>query len=258
MLTKEQVRDVSFRKASFGGYKPEDVDVFIDEVYDTYKEKDEQIAKQNKKIVELQKKIEEYKGEESCIRSALTSAQKIADSTVREAKHKAEVILRDANIKAEKVVNIAEDSIIKQKIELECLRKEANKFRSNLLDMYKNHLTIIQAMPSLDNQNQPEKKLEIGGYINNQKREKNKVENNIESKRYNKHAEERKPERNDEKASMEATQRIEINSKASDDSKTNERAEQNKYADLKFGENYDLKKDVEIQEESPIGIFKRV
>ena len=38
MLSLEDVRNVSFRKAKFGGYKPEDVDAFIDDLQISYEE----------------------------------------------------------------------------------------------------------------------------------------------------------------------------------------------------------------------------
>ena len=67
---------------------------------------------------------------------------------MREARHKAEIILKDANLKAERVVSSAESEIGSQKKQLEDLKKETTKFRSSLLDLYKEHLTLIKAIPS--------------------------------------------------------------------------------------------------------------
>lgn len=67
---------------------------------------------------------------------------------MREARHKAEIILKDANLKAERVVSSAESEIGSQKKQLEELKKETTKFRSSLLDLYKEHLTLIKAIPS--------------------------------------------------------------------------------------------------------------
>ena len=38
MLTVKEINEVSFGKAGFSGYKPEDVDNFIDEVVDSFQE----------------------------------------------------------------------------------------------------------------------------------------------------------------------------------------------------------------------------
>ena len=65
MLTLNDIINVSFRKSSFSGYRPEDVDNFIDQVRDSYdtlikksveqKEKNEALAEEN---AQLTKKLE--------------------------------------------------------------------------------------------------------------------------------------------------------------------------------------------------------
>ena len=52
----------------------------------------------------LAQKVEEYRRDEESIRTTLLNAQKLADASVREAKHKSEVIIKDATIKGEKIV----------------------------------------------------------------------------------------------------------------------------------------------------------
>ena len=162
MLTLNDIINVSFRKANFSGYRPEDVDNFIDRVNESYealikkgveqKDELERAQKENeqlqKKVELLQQKVEEYRNEEDEIKNALVSAQKLGEASVREARHKAEIILKDANLKAERVVSSAESEIGSQKKQLEELKKETTKFRSSLLDLYKEHLTLIKAIPS--------------------------------------------------------------------------------------------------------------
>ena len=162
MLTLNDIINVSFRKSSFSGYRPEDVDNFIDQVRDSYdtlikksveqKEKNEALAEENaqltKKLEILANKIEEYRSEEEEIKSALVSAQKLGDASIREARHKAEIILKDANLKAERIISGAKDDVIEQRSELERLKKETSDFRSKLLEIYKQHLTMINAIPA--------------------------------------------------------------------------------------------------------------
>lgn len=162
MLTLNDIVNISFRKANFSGYRPEDVDNFIDRVKESYealikkgveqKEELDRVHKENeqlqKKMELLAQKIEEYRNEEDEIKNALVSAQKLGDASVREARHKAEIILKDANLKAERIVASAEGEIDDQKNQLEELKKETSKFRASLLDLYKEHLTLIKAIPS--------------------------------------------------------------------------------------------------------------
>ncbi len=161
MLTLNDIINISFRKANFAGYRTEDVDNFIDQVRDSYdsllkkgieqKEKIEALTAENaqllKKIDVLAAKIEEYRSEEDEIKSALVSAQKLGDASIREARHKAEVIIKDANMKAERIVGGAQSEIVEQKKEMERLRKSVSDFRTQLLNLYKQHLTLINALP---------------------------------------------------------------------------------------------------------------
>ena len=162
MLTINDIINASFNKSNFGGYKTEDVDIFIDEVKESYellikknieqKEANESLAEENRKLAKkidlLAKKVEEYREEENEIKNALISAQKLSEAAIREARHKAEIILKDAQMKAdEKVASIA-DEVEEKKEELEKMRQIVSDFRKTLLDKYKEHLTLINNIPN--------------------------------------------------------------------------------------------------------------
>jgi cell division initiation protein len=162
VLTLNDIINVSFRKSNFSGYRTEDVDVFIDQVKDSYDqllkktmeqtEAYETLANEKKelekKLSVLAEKIEDYRQEESEIKNALVSAQKLGESSVREARHKAEIILKDANLKAERILSTAKADVVEQQRELDELKKKVIDFRTKLLAIYKEHLTLIDAIPS--------------------------------------------------------------------------------------------------------------
>ena len=162
MLNLQQITDATFRMAKLpGGYKPEDVDEFVEEVRDTVdtltkttQKQQEEIAALGQENRQLQKKmeilaqkIEEYRDEVDGIKNALVSAQKLGDASVREARHKAEIIIRDAQMKAERIVASAEEEAKSHTQELETLKQAVTDFRSQMLEMYKQHLTLITALP---------------------------------------------------------------------------------------------------------------
>ena len=101
MLTANEIRNATFNK-SMGGYKTTEVEAFLDQCADTVAALTSQKAELEKKLEVLADKLVEYREEEDSIRTALLSAQRLGDTVVREANHKAGLILEDANIKAEK------------------------------------------------------------------------------------------------------------------------------------------------------------
>lgn len=180
MLTVKEINEISFGKAGFSGYKPEDVDNFIDEVVESFQqlqsERDaavkqaEELAAQNadlaaknaeaqQKLAILAQKVESYREEEDGIKEALLSAQKLAKDSLQEAKDKAEIILQDAENTARKTMDGAKVEAAKaakeymaqaetKKAELEEIKRQVSAFRVSLLEMYKKHLECIDHIPT--------------------------------------------------------------------------------------------------------------
>ena len=73
----------------------------------------------------------------------------MGDTVVREANHKAGLILEDANIKAEKITSVAKRNIQEEEAELERIKREVAAFKKKMLSMYRDHLTLIDALPEL-------------------------------------------------------------------------------------------------------------
>jgi len=175
MLSLNDIINASFKKSGFSGYRTDDVDKFIDEVKESYdalikknidqKEEYDSLKAENDQLLEklkiLASKIEDYRTEEDEIKNALVSAQKLGDASVRESRHKAEIILKDANFKAERIVNGAKRDVIEQKNELERLQKTVSDFRSKLLNIYKEHLTLIDALPTQKLESKAEEEPEV-------------------------------------------------------------------------------------------------
>jgi cell division initiation protein len=162
MLSLNDIINASFKKSGFSGYRTDDVDQFIDEVKESYdvllkknieqKEGYESLKAENDQLLEklkiLADKIEDYRTEEDEIKNALVSAQKLGDASIRESRHKAEIIIKDANIKAERIITSAKREVTEQRNELDRLQKTVSDFRSKLLNTYKEHLTLIDALPA--------------------------------------------------------------------------------------------------------------
>lgn len=148
MLTLNEIRNVNFRKSNFGGYRAEDVEAFIDEVQLSYDALLRENAELVKKLEVLASRIAEYQNEEEAIRNALMNAQKVADASLRDAKHKAEIMLKDATIKAERIVANAQTEIHREREIIDRMQKDIADFKARLLKAYKDHLTLINNLPT--------------------------------------------------------------------------------------------------------------
>ena len=104
MMTPQDIRDKTFEKAVFGGYDMGSVDDFLDKVAGDLAaaQKETMILKAKMKV--LVDKIEEYRYNEDALNRALLSAQKLSVQIEAEARHKADVVVAEANTKAQSIV----------------------------------------------------------------------------------------------------------------------------------------------------------
>lgn len=152
MLTPEEIRNIAFTKG-IGGTRPRG-GLFIDQCADTVETLLSEKAELNKKLEILADKLVEYRNDEDSIRTALLSAQRLGDTVVREANHKAGLIMDDANIKAQKIVENARRSIVKEEEELRRIEKEVASFKARMLSIYREHLSLINVLPEPEEEEQ--------------------------------------------------------------------------------------------------------
>lgn len=112
MLTPQEVSTRAFAKSMMGGYNMSAVDEFLDELTDDYTNLYKENATLKAKLKVLVEKVEEYRATEDSMRATLLTAQRMADSIVREAEAKRDQVLQEAR-------NAARDQISDSQRELE-------------------------------------------------------------------------------------------------------------------------------------------
>ncbi|MGN1051097.1 MAG: DivIVA domain-containing protein, partial [Acutalibacteraceae bacterium] len=142
-----------------GGYKPEDVDNFIDDVIETFEAMHNNRAELLHKMDILANKIEEYRKDEETVRNALIASQRVSDATIKEAKEKANDIISEAENKAKEIIKEAENNAAEIKSECNRLVKEATDVKKGLYNVFNNILTFTDKLPSVENANKIEEKL---------------------------------------------------------------------------------------------------
>ncbi len=142
MVSAQEIRDVKFGK-SFGGYKTDEVDIFLDECANTVDALCRENEENARKMQVLAETVVDYRNQEDSIRSALINAQRMSESVVAEAQQKASEIIAQANDDAAKALDRANADIAAERAELERIRSEVAAFKTRLLSLYREHLTLI-------------------------------------------------------------------------------------------------------------------
>ncbi|HIU50798.1 MAG TPA: DivIVA domain-containing protein [Candidatus Limousia pullorum] len=149
MLTIDEIKNISFRKANRGGgYHPDDVDSFIDDVVATFEQMKREKSDLIRKMDILANRIEKYRADEEIVRNALISSQRISDETIKDANEKAEGIIKDAEARAQLMVMDANKAVLAKKDEMLKLEKDAADLRDAVLAMYKKHIEVISELPT--------------------------------------------------------------------------------------------------------------
>ncbi len=107
-MTVQEIQEVVFEKAVFGGYDMKSVDTFLEKMVDEVSTSQKELAAlQNEnaalksKMKVLVNKVEEYRSLEDGMHRALMNAESVAKDTIEKAKQEAKRIINAANAETE-------------------------------------------------------------------------------------------------------------------------------------------------------------
>ena len=162
MFSPEEIRHITFTQVGRNKYSADEVDDFVDGCADTVERlvREKRVLEQEKaemagKLELLANKIVEYRQREESISEALLRAQQAGNTIILEANQKADLIMRDAQIKAENVQEAALRSIKEEEQQLEAIKQTVSDFKATLLDMYRDHLRQIALLPAEEPEEEP-------------------------------------------------------------------------------------------------------
>jgi len=100
MFTPQQIDQISFGRATFGGYDMQQVDEFLEPLTEDYVTLYKENALLKSKMRVLVGKLEEYRKNEAAMKEAVINAQKTCDQMVLEAQEKCNQMLQEASTSA--------------------------------------------------------------------------------------------------------------------------------------------------------------
>lgn len=127
MFTPQQIDQVSFDKAVFGGYDMASVDEFLEPLTQDYVTLYKENALLKSKMRVLVEKLEEQRGSETKMKQTLLAAQKTSEDMVREAEAKCAAMLRQAEVDAAEKAKNADSAVTAENDRVEAAKAEANR-----------------------------------------------------------------------------------------------------------------------------------
>ena len=125
MFTPQQIDQISFGRATFGGYDMQQVDEFLEPLTEDYVTLYKENALLKSKMRVLVGKLEEYRKNEASMKDAIVNAQKTCDKMVREAEVKCAQMMNNANAAASQSAKDSDALIAAENARVEEARKAA-------------------------------------------------------------------------------------------------------------------------------------
>ena len=146
MLTPQEVSSHAFTKGFMGGYNMAMVDEFLDELTDDYTA----LYKENAALkAKMKVKVEDYRATEDSMRATLLTAQKMADSIVREAEAKRNTLLAQAESDARERIAQIQLEVEAAEDRLRQGQRELAQFIAATQSVCNKELEFLERLPQL-------------------------------------------------------------------------------------------------------------
>jgi cell division initiation protein len=126
------------------GFDPQEVDAFLDEMADDWDElnKENNLLKEQLTIAEEQKKVAEEQNKN--LQQTLVVAQKMAEEFRESSKRAADIVLREAQLQAEKLLEEKRQEQTRLAADVEGLKQTRRQLAEELLSTLRMHERLVE------------------------------------------------------------------------------------------------------------------
>lgn len=142
MLTPLDIHNKEFKRG-FRGYNEEEVDEFLDRVVKDFEKLYQENLEMKETIERLSSKLEHYQHMENTLHSTLLIAQETAEEVKLNAKKETELLMKEAELRAQKMVEEAISKVRKMTGEYEEMQKQAQIYRIRLRTLLQAQLEMV-------------------------------------------------------------------------------------------------------------------
>lgn len=126
------------------GYDPEQVRMYLKSVAEEIQRLNLETDEMRERALRLQVQIDEIRAREKALQDTLVSAQRMAEEMKERARHEAELTVREARLKAERLLEQAQDQLARIEDETRRCRLERDAFENRLRTVIEEHLAMLE------------------------------------------------------------------------------------------------------------------
>jgi len=129
------------------GLDPEEVHTFLEQIAEEMTRLLQQASDHAALIQRLDAQVKGYQEREDSLRHTLVTAQKMTEEIKSIAKREGEMIMKEAELRAEKLLEQATQKLAQVQAEIAELKRQRDLFASKLRGLLKTHLELLEVQP---------------------------------------------------------------------------------------------------------------
>lgn len=128
----------------FRGFDEEEVDAFLELVREEMEELLRDNASLREDVKKFEKQVKEYKTMESTLRETLVSTQQMVEEYKTNAQKNAELIIKEAELKADEIVRLAQERVVKIHEDITDLKGIRRHFKEEVKRLIESHMSMLE------------------------------------------------------------------------------------------------------------------
>ena len=145
-----RITPLDLRNHRFGrrlaGYAPEEVDEFLSLVAEDYEGALRDLSRQGEQMARLESELELLRANEQVLRDTLTTAQKVSEDLKRTAVKEAEVLVGEAELKGEKMLEAAHKRAASLAEDIREMKQLKTRLATSVRASFETHLRLLDSL----------------------------------------------------------------------------------------------------------------
>lgn len=144
--TPNDLQNLVFKKSMVGGYNEDMVNDVLDKIIEDYTNYIRENIELKDKVAALNEALQYYRNIEESLQKTLIIAQKASEEMEKTSYQKHDNIIKEAEIKAQQIINEAKQEVAKIKYEYEEIKKKFYAYKSKAEALLISQQEILKSM----------------------------------------------------------------------------------------------------------------
>jgi cell division initiation protein len=151
-ITPHDIRQQQFSSKMLKGYDPHEVDAFLDDVAEDYESVLKETALLREQMAAIEERSRGVAERERSLQETLVTTQRLAEEMKAAARREAELIVREAELRAEKVLEAVRGEEARIRTEIHSLRRMRRQVFEEMTSTLERYQRLLSAEEVADDQ----------------------------------------------------------------------------------------------------------